>query len=673
VIQFSVIIATFRRPSMLAETLESVLACDPPPLEVLVVDGDSGRSAESVASTFAARSGPVLRYLSTRRGLTRQRNDGLAAATGDVVIFLDDDVTVPADTFRVLADAFNDRAVVGATARILGNRSRLVAPESRLRRFLPGGGTEGAFTRYGYPRYVHHVDRPRDIEYMPGCFMCSRRVDAAAVGFDEALTGYALAEDEDFSYRLARRGRIRYLPQLVVEHRLAPHTDVSPRALARSLVVNRTFLFHKNFVRTPLARLQFAGLIVLLGVHRLLARDPQGVRGIAEGAAAVLREGRAPADPGEPRVVGIAFVSSHARLGGSERYLEWLINAIEPEYVRAVVSLEEGSLPDRSRELGHPTSVIPTSNRKVHVLAAARRLRVVLLRANPDIVHANGVKAAIVASIATLGTGIPVVWLKFDFSMDGIVAGIVARRCAQIIGVSEAVTRTFGPRVRRKVHVVYTGIPPFDVDREQARALVLREFASPPEHVVTLVGRLDPDKGHAELLEAAPAIIADRPRTGFLFVGGGNPEATGYGRSLTTRLSELGLDGRVRFLSHRPDATSLMAGSDLLTHVSVLTHGVPDTEGFPLVALESMLGGTPVVGYANGGLPELVGDCGRLIPRGDRRALVRAILDLLEDDALRRRLGSCGRERVQQRFLLDTNVEEMKERYRAAARERRHA
>ena len=297
-IQFSVIVATLGRPSMLAETLASVVACDPPPLEVLVVDGDPERSAESVTEGFAKESGPALRYLSTGRGLTRQRNDGLAAATGDVVLFIDDDVTVPADTFRLLAEAFGERAIVGATARILGNRSQLVAPESRLRKFVPGGGREGAFTRYGYPRYVHHVDQPRDVEYMPGCFMSARRVDAAAVGFDEALVGYALAEDEDFSYRLSRRGRIRYLPQLVVDHRLAPHTDVSSSALARSLVINRTYLFHKNFVRTPIARLQFVGFVVLLGVYRLLARDVQGARGIVEGVAAVVRNGRAPLDPG---------------------------------------------------------------------------------------------------------------------------------------------------------------------------------------------------------------------------------------------------------------------------------------------------------------------------------------------------------------------------------------
>ena len=46
---------------------------------------------------------------------------------------------------------------------------------------------------------------------MPGCFMSARR-EAASVRFDEKLGAYALAEDEDFSYRLSRRGRLVYLP-----------------------------------------------------------------------------------------------------------------------------------------------------------------------------------------------------------------------------------------------------------------------------------------------------------------------------------------------------------------------------------------------------------------------------------------------------------------------------
>ncbi len=58
--------------------------------------------------------------------------------------------------------------------------------------------------------------------------------------------------------------------------------------------------------------------------------------------------------------------------------------------------------------------------------------------------------------------------MKHDFSWDGRLARAVARRCDQVVGVSEAVTETFRGKTRRKVHVVHNGLPPLEVDRDKA-------------------------------------------------------------------------------------------------------------------------------------------------------------------------------------------------------------
>lgn len=283
-------IPTLRRPAMLAETLAAVLECDPAAHEVIVVDGDPERSARDVVGRFETRSSsPPVRYLPTELGLTRQRNLGMAEASGDIVVFLDDDVAMGTRMFAMLADAYRDPSVVGATGRIVGDRSRLVSMQSPLRKLLPGAGSEGSFTRYGYPTYIQRVEIARDVEYMLGCFMSARRRFAEEVGFDENLVGAALAEDEDFSFRLSRRGRLLYLPEIVVGHRLGLRGDDS-RALGRMIVVNRAYLFRKNFRATPLARAQFALLVFILFVHRLAALDPAGAQGVLEGSAQAWRE-----------------------------------------------------------------------------------------------------------------------------------------------------------------------------------------------------------------------------------------------------------------------------------------------------------------------------------------------------------------------------------------------
>jgi glycosyltransferase involved in cell wall biosynthesis len=288
--KFSVVIPTMRRERILDATLESLSRCDPAPDEVIVIDADSEQSSRSVVTAFDQQVAPAVRYHTTEPSLTRQRNLGIEDATGDVVVFLDDDVSIEPDLFGRLARVYRDPSIVGATGRVVEPHDpRMLAPGSSLRRLLPGGGEDGTFTRFGYPRYLGDPDQDRDVEFMRGCFM-SARIDAArAVRFDEHMSGYALAEDEDFSYRLSRLGRIRYVASIVVEHRKLGFGSADERRFGRLVVVNRAYLFRKNFEQTPLARAQFGLLVAMLVGHRVVNREWRGAQGLLEGAAQVLR------------------------------------------------------------------------------------------------------------------------------------------------------------------------------------------------------------------------------------------------------------------------------------------------------------------------------------------------------------------------------------------------
>lgn len=283
------IIATRRRAPVLAETLASLAACRPRPEEVLVVDGDPDGSARAIVEAVRGRA-PELNIFHelSPPGLPTQRNHGIARVSGDVVVFADDDVELEPELFAVLREAYRDPTVVGATPRIVEPEARRIGnSRSWARRLLAGGGQEGTMTRFGYPRRLQDVERPRDVEYMLGCLMSARRELAAELGFDEGLeppNGYALAEDEDFSYRLSRRGRVRYVPDTVVRHRTTGSRSMDRREFNRQVVVNRTYLFRKNFRSTPLARAQFALLLVILAIHRALNQEWEGLRGLAEGA-----------------------------------------------------------------------------------------------------------------------------------------------------------------------------------------------------------------------------------------------------------------------------------------------------------------------------------------------------------------------------------------------------
>lgn len=290
--RLSLAIATKGRPDDLRETLASLASCDPRPHELIVVDGDEGRSAEPVVTEFAREAAGALpvRYDHTRPGLTHQRNVALDLVDGDVVVFVDDDVRFAPQFFERLGEPYREPDVVGATGRVIEPQGRRFGnSRSVVRRALFGGGREGTMTRFGYPRRLQDLTRSRDVEFMQGCLMSARTEVARELRFDERLPGYGLAEDEDFSYRLSRRGRVRFAADVEIEHKNTGGSGSATRSFNRTVVVNRAYLFRKNFRRTPLARFQFAALLVLLTAHRAVNREWQGVRGLMDGAVEAWR------------------------------------------------------------------------------------------------------------------------------------------------------------------------------------------------------------------------------------------------------------------------------------------------------------------------------------------------------------------------------------------------
>lgn len=293
--RFSVLIVTYRRPGRLRETLESVAACNPPADEVLVIDGDPKLSAEAPTRELAAR-GIVVRYLASSPSLSIQRNRGMEVASGEVFVFLDDDVRVDEHLFGVLSEVYADSSVVGATGPVLEQNPRHFGrPDSPIRRRIFPGGEEGTMTAFGYPRRILDPSRACNVEWMPGCFTSARSEQARLLGFDENVTAEIEGEDEDFSYRLSRRGKIRFEPRAAIDHKqLGFRAKAGSRRFDRNIVIVRTYLFRKNFRQTPMTRAQFAGLIAVLLVHRLVNREWRGALGLLDGVAYVLRHRRRP-------------------------------------------------------------------------------------------------------------------------------------------------------------------------------------------------------------------------------------------------------------------------------------------------------------------------------------------------------------------------------------------
>ena len=370
----------------------------------------------------------------------------------------------------------------------------------------------------------------------------------------------------------------------------------------------------------------------------------------------------------------IVFVSAHTGQGGAEGYMDRLIHRLPENRRGTVVFLGDGPAAGRLAASGIDVVRLPRG-RRWRSLAVLPHLRRTLVELDPGLVHAHGLLAATATALALLFRPIPIVWLKVDFAGDGLWSNLVALRCRMVIGISRAVVSGFWPPLRRRTRAVHCGIPSYDFDRAESRRRVLSMTGWPEGSEIVLVsGRLGAGKGQAELVEAAPAIADARPNARFLLLGSEDPFHRGYEARVLARAHELGVNGRlaVRDVEHDGEdpaleAVRVAAGSDVVVVPSVCEKPYGWREGFGLVGAEAFSVGTPVVAYRNGSLPEVLGDCARMVDEGDRRGLAAEVIRILADPELRDEMSNCGRRLAAERYQMARAVEQMDACYQEAA------
>ena len=188
-------------------------------------------------------------------------------------------------------------------------------------------------------------------------------------------------------------------------------------------------------------------------------------------------------------------------------------------------------------------------------------------------------------------------------------------------------------------------------------ALALRAALGIPatDAVVSIVGRLNPIKGHTYFLRAAKLVLGSAPDVTFLVVGDGELEA-----ELRAEARALDLGRRVIFTGYREDVPALLQATDILAITSL-------SEGSPLNLFEAMAAGCAVAATRVGGIPELLDHerTGLIVPPADPEAIAGGLVRLIRDRDLRRRLGEAARDEATRRFDVRRTVRAFERRYAA--------
>ncbi len=274
-----------------------------------------------------------------------------------------------------------------------------------------------------------------------------------------------------------------------------------------------------------------------------------------------------------------------------------------------------------------------------------------------DLIHLN-TGHLIDGAIAACKANVPAVWhIHSPFEIDleryarfmgpDAYAWLLGELGDHVIAVSEDVRNSLLQWLpAEKVSTLYNAIDVDDLDiRARLPGTPLHEELGLAAHVplVLGVGRISAQKDFATFVRVAKQLTVMHP--GVCFAIAGPVEDRELGEALHKQVKELGLDKRVFVLGPRNDAAALLAQSSVFLSTAIF-------EGHPLTSLEAMALRMPAVAMDCVGLRECIEHeiDGLLVPLGDEDACAQAVLRILNDDGLAKRLGERARQSVLDKY-----------------------
>ena len=655
---FSVVLCayTLERIERIAAAVDSLRGQTVSPHEiVLVIDHSPELEAE------CRRRWPDLTVIpnAEQQGLSGARNTGLAACTGVVVAFLDDDAVAASDWIERLGAAYADPDVLGA-----GGTVRPDWEEGRPRWFPPEFDWVVGCTHSGMPR------TPEPVRNLVGANMSFRRdVLAETGGFRHELGRIgkipAGCEETDLCIRIGQahpEGTILYDPEAAVDHHVPPERgrfsyfssrcrgEGRSKSILTALVGGGSGLAaERAYVRRTLPLGFFRGLGRLLrgdvgGPERAgaivfgLGSTTAGFLGARREARRIGRRRREIGDAEEraeqPLRVLMVTPRSPLAQGGVERHVMEVSRRLVAAGVEVEVLCTEPGGPKLAEQERDGVTI-----RTVRAWPANRdwcfapRLWREMSRQRWDLVHVQSYHT-LVAPLAMARAR----WLRVPYvvtfhggghsielrnrarPLQRFLLGPLLRRAARLVAVAGFEIAEYGEEL---------GLPPerfalIPNGTDLAFDSVASDNGAHRERpTVATVGRLERYKGHHRVIAAFPEVLRERPEARLLVVGTGPHED-----DLRRQADELGIEAAVEFTSTPPDRPEAMA--ELLAGVSVVAL-MSEFETHPLVALEAAAAGCRLLVADAAGLGELAADgFARAVPLDESPAEVgRALVEEL--------------------------------------------
>jgi glycosyltransferase involved in cell wall biosynthesis len=360
--------------------------------------------------------------------------------------------------------------------------------------------------------------------------------------------------------------------------------------------------------------------------------------------------------------MNILFSSWYAGLGGGETDLLTLAAALPPRIKPHLMVPREGPLAARWRALGGLVHIVPFRGATTLFVPGlwarfpvVARVEQVLHRAGIGLVHADYHSLPIVEPAARRAR-VPLMWTVHGWWFRPKPWQRAFFRHIPAVARSHSVRAGFLGKPPfmpvERLPVIYSGVDTARFSPAEAAPAPLLP-AQGAGRVVAMVARFQSVKGHEVFQQMAQQVALQLPFVRFIVAGenafGVSGDQRYRDRILRQAQEDPLLRDRIHYLGFRDDVERIYQSADVVVCAS-------DFESYGKANLEAMACGVPVVSTNAGGPSETVidGYTGYLVAPRDVRLMSLRVLELLRDEALRRRLGQQARQHVLENFSVDT-------------------
>ncbi len=369
--------------------------------------------------------------------------------------------------------------------------------------------------------------------------------------------------------------------------------------------------------------------------------------------------------------IRVLYLDHTAQLGGGELALARLLQALDRARVEPIVVLaQQGPLAELLARQSIDIHVLPLSVslrevrkdslgltgllRQLGAIRSlwryARRISDFARARGVDLIYTNSLKADFYGAIAGRLARVPVIWhvrdrIEPDYlpRMAVWLVRLLARHVPTCVVANSASTlATLRLQPSGRTAVIASGLT-----REHIEQCWVAQRSNPVPRI-GIIGRIAPWKGQDVFLEAAGRLTRQGLAARFLVAGAPLFGEEAFEQRLRAQAAQLGIAPQVEFLG-------FSAVPPLLRSLDVLVHASRVPEPFGQVIVEGLAAELPVIATDGGGAREIIenGRTGLLVPCGDAAALAAALMQLLTQPELARRLASAGRRHVLEHFTVE--------------------